>query len=239
LDPGALPDLEELKQLLADALIEASDSSRWPADKAAGRAGVLQDMLTEAERQSHTAAVQTVVQTYAGGEVTAQQLLEAYLSADGVTPSFQQLACLKQAVAQLETPAAVGASFPALLGPLVSLGVMSSRQIYATTVSSESRRWGGRMPITGPSTATAKAALAAMELSDFHRQLAGHIPQEGDEEVQAGISNSRAGKTGANRQQVAGPVASASSSFDEGSEGMAGALLQFASVMLLSLHSAP
>lgn len=74
---------------------------------------------------------------------------------------------------QLETPAAPGASFPALLGALVTLGAISSRQIYSHTSRAEAARWGGRMPLFGPSTVTAKAALAAVELADFHRQLAG------------------------------------------------------------------
>lgn len=82
-------------------------------------------------------------------------------------------ACRRDAVQQLETPAAPGASFPALLGPLVTLGALSSRQIYSHTYKAETARWGGRMPMFGASSVTAKAALAAVELSDFHRQLAG------------------------------------------------------------------
>jgi hypothetical protein len=63
----------------------------------------------------------------------------------------------------------VGASFPALLGPLLQLGLLSSRQVYDVTNRVEVARWGGRMPLLGPSSTTAKAALSAVELSDFHR----------------------------------------------------------------------
>lgn len=86
-------------------------------------------------------------------------------------PAYLQCVPNRQAVKQLETPAAPGASFPALLGPLTFLGVISNRQVYEATYKAETDRWGGRM--FGPSTTTAKAALAAVELSDFHRQLAG------------------------------------------------------------------
>eukprot|EP00878_Enallax_costatus_P045224 GHUV01054262.1.p2 GENE.GHUV01054262.1~~GHUV01054262.1.p2 ORF type:complete len:102 (-),score=21.22 GHUV01054262.1:2-307(-) len=79
----------------------------------------------------------------------------------------------REAVQQLETPAAPGASFPALLGPLTFLGALSNRQVYKATYKAETDRWGGRMPLFGPATVTAKAAMAAVELSDFHRQLAG------------------------------------------------------------------
>lgn len=53
---------------------------------------------------------------------------------DGARPSDPRLAFLTDAVGQLEGPAAVGASFPALLGPLTQLGLLSTRQVSDTLI---------------------------------------------------------------------------------------------------------
>ncbi|KAF6257981.1 Alpha/Beta hydrolase protein [Scenedesmus sp. NREL 46B-D3] len=111
-------------------------------------------------------------------------------------------------------------------GATAGLGVLSSRQVYAETMAAEAGRWGGRLPLLGASSVTAKAALAAMELNDFHRQLAGHIPQEGDAGTPAATRNTPAAAAAGSSSSTPGsrsrgePVASASASFDEAPDGV-------------------
>jgi hypothetical protein len=239
-EPGTLPGLSTLQQLLEDALAagppeaaaaamaaaaaangkagrgssSSSGSGRsspafggrtaaqaaavaaqlWGRDRAAAREEVLEQMLEEPGTASHAAAAAKIAQLLlpselhtgrnsssevpsSSRELHPEDILEAYLAADTTASPDARLAFLRSSVSELEVPAAPGASFPALLGPLLGLGVLSSRQVYAKTLAAETARWGGRMPLLGPSTVTAKAALAAVELNDFHRQLAGHIPQ--------------------------------------------------------------
>jgi hypothetical protein len=181
-------------------------SQVWGPERAAAREQVLEQMLQEAQSvsyaadafklsqllhfsEAHTSNSSSSSSSSTGGshndssrgsssqQLSPDDLLEAYLTADTTVSPDSRLAFLRSSVSDLEVPAAPGASLPALLGPLLGLGVLSSRQVYARTMAAETARWGGRLPLLGPSTVTAKAALAATELSDFHRQLAGHIPQ--------------------------------------------------------------
>jgi hypothetical protein len=116
------------------------------------------------------AAAEAAVAAAAGGPLDPTAVLTGYLqSGDGARATDPRLAFLSDAVGQLEGPAAVGASFPALLGPLLQLGLLSTRQVHSVTQAVEAARWGGRLPLTGASSTTAKAALSAVELSDFHR----------------------------------------------------------------------
>lgn len=116
------------------------------------------------------AAADAAVAAAAGAPLDPTAVLTGYLqSGDGARPTDPRLAFLSDAVGQLEGPAAVGASFPALLGPLLQLGLLSTRQVHSVTQVVEAARWGGRLPLTGASSTTAKAALSAVELSDFHR----------------------------------------------------------------------
>lgn len=146
-EPGAVPHASAVTQLMS--LLHPPDSSSSSSASSASSASV-------------------------SSALDPSALLTGYLqSSEGCTPTDQRLAFLTRAVAQLEGPAAVGASFPALLGPLLQLGLLSSRQVHATTLAVEAARWGGRLPpLLGPSTPTAKAALSAVELSDFHRWVA-------------------------------------------------------------------
>ena len=41
--------------------------------------------------------------------------------------------------------------------------------MYDVANKVEAARWGGRLPLGGPASTTAKAALSSVELSDFHR----------------------------------------------------------------------
>jgi hypothetical protein len=172
----------------------------WGRDRAAARELVLEHMLQEPGTAVHAADAAKIAELLLPSELHTvnsissssgvhsdvlsgsrelypEDILDAYLAADTTASPDARLAFLRSSVSQLEFPAAPGASFPALLGPLLGLGVLSSRQVYAKTLAAETARWGGRLPLFGPATVTAKAALAAMELNDFHRQLAGHIPQ--------------------------------------------------------------
>jgi hypothetical protein len=239
-EPGTLPELSTLQQLLEDALAAgpaeaaaaalaaaaaangrsgrssssgggsgrsspafggrtaaqaaAVASQVWGPERAAAREQVLEQMLQEPQSVSYAADTLKLSQLLSLNEsrtsnssssssssgsqqLDPDDLLQAYLTADTMASPDSRLAFLRSSVSDLEVPAAPGASFPALLGPLLGLGVLSSRQVYARTMAAETARWGGRLPLLGPSTVTAKAALAAVELSDFHRQLAGHIPQ--------------------------------------------------------------
>lgn len=116
------------------------------------------------------AAAEAAVAAAAGAPLDPTAVLTGYLqSGDGARPTDPRLTFLSDAVGQLEGPAAVGASFPALLGPLLQLGLLSTRQVHSVTQAVEAARWGGRLPLTGASSTTAKAALSAVELSDFHR----------------------------------------------------------------------
>ncbi|WIA23323.1 hypothetical protein OEZ85_000090 [Tetradesmus obliquus] len=157
-------------------------------------------------------------------ELRPEDILEAYLTADTTASPEPRLAFLRSSVSELEVPAAPGASFLGLLGPLLGLGVLSSRQVYAKTLAAEVARWGGRMPLLGPGTVTAKAALAAVELNDFHRQLAGHIPQEGDAGTARGDPPARGSSSSSPAATSSWwgeePVASAAASFDEAPDGV-------------------
>ncbi|WIA43807.1 hypothetical protein OEZ86_010225, partial [Tetradesmus obliquus] len=157
-------------------------------------------------------------------ELHPEDILEAYLTADTTASPEPRLAFLRSSVSELEVPAAPGASFLALLGPLLGLGVLSSRQVHAKTLAAEVARWGGRMPLLGPGTVTAKAALAAVELNDFHRQLAGHIPQEGDAGTARGDPPARGSSSSSPAATSSWwgeePVASAAASFDEAPDGV-------------------
>lgn len=164
--------------------IAAGEGDVW-AGRADARQQLLQRVVTEPNSVPHAAAVNQITSLLAGVDSSAESalpsaassgpldptaVLTGYLQAsEGGRPDDPRLAFLSEAVGQLEGPAAVGASFPALLGPLMQLGVMSSREVYHTTHRVETARWGGRMPLTGPSTLTAKAAMSAVELTDFHR----------------------------------------------------------------------
>lgn len=170
-----------------DSSVAAGEGDVWGA-RAPARTQLLQQVVSEPDALPQAPAVhQLMALLQADADDTAGQaiplpagvssgpldptaLLTGYLqAADGARPTDPRLAFLTSAVAELEGPAAVGASFPALLGPLVQLGVLSARQVYATTLGVEASRWGGRLPVMGPSSTSAKAALSAVELTDFHR----------------------------------------------------------------------
>jgi len=170
-----------------DSSVAAGEGDVW-GTRAPARTQLLQQVVSEPDALPQAPAVhQLMALLQADADDTAGQsvplpagvssgpldptaLLTGYLqAADGARPTDPRLAFLTSAVAQLEGPAAVGASFPALLGPLVQLGVLSARQVYATTMGVEAARWGGRLPLMGPSSTSAKAALSAVELTDFHR----------------------------------------------------------------------
>jgi hypothetical protein len=165
-----------------DSNVAAGEGDVW-VGRAAARAQTLQRVVAEPQSVPHAAAVEQIMSLLAGDDSSAAipnpvspgpldptAVLMGYLQAsEGARPVDPRLTFLSQAVGQLEGPAAVGASFPALLGPLTQLGVLSSREVYHTTLRVEAERWGGRMPLTGPASLTAKAALSAVELTDFHR----------------------------------------------------------------------
>lgn len=171
-----------------DSNAAAGEGDVW-AGRAAARAQTLQRVVTEPQSVPHADAVNQIMSLLTGDDSSAASglpnpvssgpldptaVLTGYLQAgEGARPTDPRLTFLSQAVGQLEGPAAVGASFPALLGPLMQLGVMSSREVYHTTQRVEAERWGGRMPLAGPSSLTAKAALSAVELTDFHRWVLG------------------------------------------------------------------
>lgn len=177
--------------------VAPSEGDVW-AGREAARSELLRGLVCEPDQQPQAPAVQRLMALLASGDqqhegggdedhspsqeplplpagvspgpLDPTALLTGYLqAADGSRPADPRLAFLTAAVSQLEGPAAVGASFPALLGPLLQLGVMSSREVYHTTLGVEAARWGGRLPLLGPSSTTAKAALSAVELTDFHR----------------------------------------------------------------------
>lgn len=179
----------------------AAEGDVW-AGWAAAHEQLLQSVLAEPQQLPQAAAAAQVVSLLLGGEggagdattaaaaaaaapavssshaasVDPEHLLAGYLqSSDGGRASDPRLTFLSGAVSQLEGPAAVGASFPALLGPLLQLGLLSSRQVHHTTLAVEAARWGGRVPLLGPSTTAAKAALSAVELTDFHRCVRGGL----------------------------------------------------------------
>jgi hypothetical protein len=126
--------------------------------------------------------------------------LAAYLAAgSGDQPRW---AFLKAAIAATEAPSARGASFPALLGALFLLGALSPRQVHAAVLGHEAGRWGGLPPPFSLAGPPVRAALAAVELADFHRQLA--------------APGARRGLLPAAEE----PVVSASASYDEGPAGV-------------------
>uniref|UniRef100_A0A383VQC0 Photolyase/cryptochrome alpha/beta domain-containing protein n=1 Tax=Tetradesmus obliquus TaxID=3088 RepID=A0A383VQC0_TETOB len=284
-EPGTLPGLSTLQQLLEDALAAgpaeaavaaaaaaaangkagrssspssgrssptfggrtaaqaaAAAAQLWGPDRAAAREQVLEQMLQEPSTASVAAAAAKIAQLLlpselhtssseihgevpsSSRELRPEDILEAYLTADTTASPEPRLAFLRSSVSELEVPAAPGASFLALLGPLLGLGVLSSRQVYAKTLAAEVARWGGRMPLLGPGTVTAKAALAAVELNDFHRQLAGHIPQEGDAGTARGDPPARGSSSSSPAATSSWwgeePVASAAASFDEAPDGV-------------------
>ncbi|KAF8056019.1 cry [Scenedesmus sp. PABB004] len=212
----------------------------WTGERGAAREAVLAGMLSEPDAAAHAPDARRIAEllllaggdagggagagsgpdtgvagTSGGGGVSAEDVLRAYLVADGMTPPDARLAFMRGAVAALEGPAAPGGSFPALLGPLVGLGALSPRQVRRGALAAEAARWGGRVPPFGPGTATGRAALDAVELADFHRQLAGHIPQEGDAPPAPG-----GGSPGATGSWADAPVASATASYEEGPDGV-------------------
>lgn len=177
-----------------DSNVSAGEGDVW-AGRADARACLLAQVVQEPDAVPHAPAVNQLMTMLAGGDAShsastpaAAAAAEAAVAAaagapldptavltgylqtgDGARPSDPRLAFLSDAVGQLEGPAAVGASFPALLGPLLQLGLLSTRQVHSVTQAVEAARWGGRLPLTGASSTTAKAALSAVELSDFHR----------------------------------------------------------------------
>jgi hypothetical protein len=157
-----------------------------------------------------------------------QQLLQAYLRANESAAVVGELGFLRSAVADAESPAAPGCSFPALLGVLVGLGCCSPRQIHNAAMDVERQRWGRlRLPPLGPPSPPVKAALAAAELADFHRQLAGPGQREADTTTTTTTSSSSSGEEKSWQQQQVGvvraarsPLMSASASFEEGPQGV-------------------
>ncbi|KIY97498.1 hypothetical protein MNEG_10465 [Monoraphidium neglectum] len=226
---GEIPTLEAAEKLLREALAagigdaaarriigsvadaEAAAVPAAPAPDArapvAVRAAPFVTSLLEALAADGAAAA--TPHTAAGGaaEVAA---LRAYLASQQPSAALPPgLAFLREAVQKLESPANVGGSFLALLGrPLVRLGRLSVRQVYAEAQDYERRRWGSfRIPIS-PATATARAALDAAELADFHSQLATF-------DATAGSGTWK--KPGAG--WAAEPVASVSASYEESADG--------------------
>jgi hypothetical protein len=175
-----------------DSSVAAGEGDVW-GSRAPGRAQLLQRVAAEPEAVPYAASVNRIMSLLQGdesgdgleylaasGPLDPAAVLEGYLQAsEGARPTDPRLALLTEAVGQLEGPAAVGASFPALMGPLLQMGLLSSRQVYQVTSKVEAARWGGRMPLLGPSSTTAKAALSAVELSDFHRCVAHACRQHG------------------------------------------------------------
>lgn len=189
---------------------EAATAAAGRRAPTAARAAPFVERLLQAlpELQGGSAAAAPGAHTAAGGpaEVAA---LRAYLSSHLSAPLTPGLGFLSEAVKELEGPANPGGSYLALLGrPLGRLGRLSLRQVHAEALEFERRRWGGRIPPLGPSTPTARAALVATELSDFHSQLATFDSKRG---------------SGKWRTVGAGwapePVASAGEGYEEGDGG--------------------
>lgn len=119
IEPGSLPSLGSLQQLLAAALTGGNSGSStaaaaadlWAGDRASARSGVLNSMLTEADDLPQAAAVSQLVslllpaaesdsQNNSGvtgyeGVIDAEKILDAYLVSDYMTPSSQQLQFLR------------------------------------------------------------------------------------------------------------------------------------------------
>ncbi len=82
-----------------------------------------------------------------------RQVLRTYLAAGALqgksAPPERWGSYMAQAIAKFETPAAQGASFPALMGPAMALGALSRRQVHAEATAFERKRWGGWAPPGG------------------------------------------------------------------------------------------
>lgn len=115
IDPGQLPSLEKLRQLLADALTGGSSSvaaaaDLWSGERASARETVLNNMLSETDQLPQSPAVSQLVSLLlpAGSDdksnnvspendrfIDGQEILEAYLVSDRMTPSNQRLAFIR------------------------------------------------------------------------------------------------------------------------------------------------
>lgn len=95
-------------------------------------------------------------------------------------------------------------------------------QVHAEALDFERRRWGGRLPPLGPATPTATAALDAVELSDFHGQLAA-FGSGGAAQLPGGAKGVGGALGTVNKSgeppAAAEPVASPSASFEEAEDG--------------------
>eukprot|EP00798_Chlamydomonas_sp_ICE-L_P012205 gene12205-15333_t len=141
--PNALP--------AAPSSLPTSDSLPSPEELRfmldyAGSGSLSDDDMHEVAEKVHawtdnkveSKVVKLVAAAISAGDVTPTQALQAYLNnspTPSQSPAQQQLAAeLATAVSQLEIVSSRGASFPALFGPMVSLGTLS-RPMKATESS--------------------------------------------------------------------------------------------------------
>lgn len=101
IDPGVLPTLDALQDMLAAALPSSSTAATCTDATAAARAGVLQDMLEEVEQLPQSGAVAQLVsllQLTGNGDadnIDEEEILDAYLVSDSMTPANQKLAFIR------------------------------------------------------------------------------------------------------------------------------------------------
>jgi hypothetical protein len=219
--PGALPSVDSVRRLLRGALTSGINQQRRCLS-------VLRAMLQEVEEQPAGAAVEQLLEAIQQEAATQQHTAAAAAAAADTSSSSSsptagvpgpmgaalaaylaagsgdqaRWAFLGDAIAATEAPSARGASFPALLGALFLLGALSPRQVHAAVLGHEAGRWAGLPPPFSLAGPPVRAALAAVELADFHRQLA--------------APGARRGVLPAAEE----PVVSASASYDEGPAGV-------------------